>query len=272
MTFQILRILSPLLYLIAAVYYYRFFSRQDDSYKLKARLFDAIALTAHTLVLLQLAFITGHVPLADAFQSISAFMWCFALLNKIYIRSEKEYSLGMFQTSILFILQGIAMIFIDVHAPLPEILQNVYFETHVVFNLLGYASFSSAFLAGVMYILLFYEFKGQKLGYFYDRLPSLSYLETLNFRALLVGFVFNTIGIIIGAYTGKAAWGTYWSWDPKLIAVLIAWLIYAIALLGKRTFNWKGNHLAYAAIIGFGWILFSMLIINSYFSRIHAFY
>ena len=272
MTFQILRILSPILYLIAAFFYYKYFTGRNEKHKHRARIFDNTALFIHTLVLIQIFIESGHLPLADAYQSISAFMWCFALLNKIYIRAEKEYSLGIFHTTILFILQLIAMTFIDINAPLPDILKNVYFEVHVVFNLVGYASFSSAFLAGLMYILLYFEFRGNKLGYFYDRLPALSYLELLNYRALLVGFIFNTIGIILGAYTGKTAWGIYWAWDPKLIAVILAWIIYGTALIGKTNLHWKGNRLAYFSIIGFSWIIFSMLIISSYFSKIHAFH
>ena len=152
-----------------------------------------------------------------------------------------------------------------------EILQNIYFEVHVVFNLVGYASFSSAFLSGIMYLLLFHEIKGQKLGYFYDRLPSLAYLNKLNFRAMLIGFLFNSIGIILGAFTGKTAWGAYWAWDPKLIAVIIAWMVYGMALIGKLNLKWQGNRLAYISLIGFFWIIFSMLIISNYFSKIHSF-
>lgn len=271
MIFQILQILSPLLYLIAAFFYYRYFTVRNEKYKNQARIIDSVALVIHTFVLIQIYIVSGHLPLADAYQSMSTFIWCFAFLNKIYIRSDKEYSLGIFHTSILFVLQSIAMIFIDINAPLPEILKNVYFEIHVIFNLIGYASFSSAFLAGLMYILLYFEFKGSRLGYFYDRLPSLSYLELLNFRALLFGFIFNTIGIVLGAYTGKTAWGTYWAWDPKLVAVVLAWILYGIALIGRVKFHWKGNRIAYFSIICFAWILFSMLIINSYFSKIHSF-
>jgi ABC-type uncharacterized transport system permease subunit len=271
MIFCVLRILSPVFYLITAVFYYRYFSDKAEQFKKKARIFEGIAIVVHTLVLVQVSWSSGHLPLADTSQSISTFMWCFALLNKFYIRQEKEYSLGIFYSSILFILQTIAMIFIDIGAPLPEILRNIYFEVHVVFNLIGYASFSSAFLAGIMYILLLHEFRGNSLGYFYDRLPSLSYLEELNFRALFIGLIFNSVGILLGTYTGKTAWGTYWAWDPKLISVLLVWLIFGLAVFGKVKLNWTGNRLAYFSVFGFIWIIFSMLIITNYFSTIHSF-
>lgn len=271
MVFLSLRILSPLMYLISAIFYYRFFTERRDIYKRYARLGDGVALLLHSFILIYLTWDSGHLPLADAPQAITSFMWFFAILNKIYIREKKEYSLGIFHTSIVFILLAIAMLFIDPQAEMPVILQNVSFEIHVIVNLIAYASFSSAFLAGIMYSLLFHEFRGNRLGYFYERLPSLSYLEKLNFRALLIGFVLNLLGIVLGIFTGKTAWGTYWAWDPKLTAVLIGFMIYAVALLGHLNLRWQGNRLAYLSITGFIWILFSMLIINNYFSTIHSF-
>ena len=267
----LLRILSPLLYLTAFILYFQFFRNRSARSKSRAQVTEIGAIAIHALLLILLSINSGHLPLSGPFQAMSTFMFFFALLNKILIREEKEYTLGIFHTSIIFLLQFISMIFLQVSAPLPEILQNIYFEVHVVFNLVGYASFSSAFLSGIMYLLLFHEIKGQKLGYFYDRLPSLAYLNKLNFRAMLIGFLFNSIGIILGAFTGKTAWGAYWAWDPKLIAVIIAWMVYGMALIGKLNLKWQGNRLAYISLIGFFWIIFSMLIISNYFSKIHSF-
>jgi ABC-type transport system involved in cytochrome c biogenesis permease subunit len=267
----LLRILSPLLYLITAVFYFHFFRSRLKKTRDLARFSEIAAIFMHMVLLIALTVDTGYLPLSGPFQSLSMFMFFFALLNKFLIRAEREYTLGIFHTAIIFLLQTISMIFLQITTPIPQILQNLYFEVHVVVNLVGYAAFSSAFLTGLMYLLLFYEIKGPKLGYFYDRLPSLAYLEKLNYRALLIGFIFNTIGIILGSVTGKTAWGTYWAWDPKLIAVLIAWLIYAFAITGKLYFNWKGNRLAYISLSGFSWIIFSMLIITNYFSKVHSF-
>ncbi len=271
MAITIFRIISPLSYLIAAFFYWRYFANRKQNDQHLARYTESAALVLHTALLIILSLGSGHVPLAGAFQALTTFMWFFAILNKLLIHEGREYTLGVFQTAVLFLMQTIAMIFIDVYAPLPEILHNLYFEIHVVLNLIGYASFASAFLAGVMYLLLYHEIKGSRLGYFYDRLPPLAYLEKLDYRALFIGFIFNTAGIIIGIITGKTAWGIYWSWDPKLIAVAVAWIIYAVAIAGVQYFHWKGNRLAYLSIIGFTWILFSMLIINNFFSKVHSF-
>jgi heme exporter protein C len=36
-----------------------------------------------------------------------------------------------------------------------------------------------------------------------------------------IGTVFTTITILLGSIWGKAIWGTWWSWNPKLTATLI---------------------------------------------------
>lgn len=49
-------------------------------------------------------------------------------------------------------------------------------------------------------------------------------LESLVYRACLVGFWLLTLGIITGAVWANSAWGSYWSWDPKETWSLITWL------------------------------------------------
>jgi heme exporter protein C len=40
------------------------------------------------------------------------------------------------------------------------------------------------------------------------------------------GAVFLTLAIILGSIWGKATWGTWWTWDPKLTTCLILWFMY----------------------------------------------
>lgn len=271
MLMTIIKIISPLAYLVSAIFFFLYFNQRNESHLRKARLLDHIAIFLHAVFLIMLTIRTGHLPLAGAFQALSVFMFIFALLNKIIVREDKDYSLGFLYTGILFLLQGLSVLFISEATDLPAILQDVTFEIHVIFNLIGYASFSSAFLVGGMYLLLNSEIKSNKMGYFYDRLPSLPYLERLNYNALFVGFIFNTIGLLLGSIVGYSAWGTFWSWDPKLTSALMAWILYLITIIGKKQYGWHGRRIAQFSLLGFVWILFSMLIITQFFSGIHSF-
>jgi ABC-type transport system involved in cytochrome c biogenesis permease subunit len=70
---------------------------------------------------------------------------------------------------------------------------------------------------------------------------------------------------------GISAWGTYWTWDPKLTSALLAWILYLISIIGKKRYRWHGRRIAHFSLLGFFWILFSMLIITQFFSGIHSF-
>jgi cytochrome c-type biogenesis protein CcsB len=271
MIFPFLKIISPFTYLLSAIYFFLYFQQHDDAHLRVARHLDRVAILIHAVFLFVLAVKIGHLPVAGAFQALSVFMFIFAILNKIIVREDKDYSLGFLYSGILFVLQGVSVLFINENTILPDILKDVTFEVHVSFNLIGYAAFSSAFLVAVMYLFLSHEIKGHTMGYFYDRLPSLAYLEKLNYKAILIGFIFNTIGILLGSIIGLDAWGTFWSWDPKLTSALMAWILYATVLIGKIKYDWHGKRLAQFSILGFIWIIFSMLIITQFFSGIHSF-
>jgi heme exporter protein C len=67
------------------------------------------------------------------------------------------------------------------------------------------------------------------------------------------GAVFITLAIILGSIWGKTTWGTWWTWDPKLTAVLVLWFMY-IAYIMLRSYMGRSASSAYAgavlAIIG----------------------
>ena len=45
------------------------------------------------------------------------------------------------------------------------------------------------------------------------------------------------IGIILGAVWANVSWGSYWSWDPKEVWALVAFIVYGIAF-HTRSLPW----------------------------------
>ena len=45
-------------------------------------------------------------------------------------------------------------------------------------------------------------------------------------RLVMLGFPLLTLGLALGAWWGKMAWGDYWNWDPKELWSLVSWLVY----------------------------------------------
>ncbi|RMG41043.1 MAG: cytochrome C assembly protein [Candidatus Dadabacteria bacterium] len=64
-----------------------------------------------------------------------------------------------------------------------------------------------------------------------------------------VGFVFCTIVLLSGMIWGKAAWNTWFRWEPRLVSFLLLWLI-ALALNVIRIFGDSKNTARHAAVLG----------------------
>jgi len=81
-------------------------------------------------------------------------------------------------------------------------------------------------------------------------------------KAVAIGFVFETAMLLTGSVWAQYAWGTYWSWDPKETWALITWLVYAFFLHARAVRGWKGQRLAWTAVVGFAVVLFTWFGVN----------
>ncbi len=102
-------------------------------------------------------------------------------------------------------------------------------------------------------------------------LPSIDSLENIMYQSVAVGFVFLTIGIILGAVWAKYAWGGYWSWDPKETWSLITWLVYAAYLHARYIKGLRGKPLAYFTILGFLSVIFTYYGVNLIIPGLHSY-
>ena len=140
-------------------------------------------------------------------------------------------------------------------------LQGPLFGIHVSSLLFAYASFALACVIGITYVLLFKEIKAKHLGFFYARLPSLQVLDRMNQRAIVIGWIFLTVGIIVGGVWAAQARGGYSAGDPrvqamslqdpKIFVALLCWLVYSFELFAARRIGWGGRRAAYLSALGF---------------------
>lgn len=97
---------------------------------------------------------------------------------------------------------------------LPPALQCWLFAPHVAVYMLSYMIMAKAtFLAMA-------QIAGAKPSG--DLLPY----EDASYKMVCAGFPFLTLGLLLGSWWGKLAWGDYWGWDPKELWSLVSWLVY----------------------------------------------
>jgi ABC-type transport system involved in cytochrome c biogenesis permease subunit len=77
------------------------------------------------------------------------------------------------------------------------------------------------------------------------------------------GFPLMTLGLVLGGWWGKLAWGRWWNWDPKELWSLATWLIF-LGYLHFRRATWGRYRRFNAAIVlaGAGGIIITLLWAN----------
>ena len=63
-----------------------------------------------------------------------------------------------------------------------------------------------------------------------------------------VGLVFCSLGLITGSIWGRAVWGIWWTWDARLTATLVLWLIY-LSYLALRKVSITGQFRTLSAVL-----------------------
>lgn len=71
-------------------------------------------------------------------------------------------------------------------------------------------------------------------------LPLLT-LERLTFRFVSAGFVLLTATLAAGWLFGEQLYGKAWVWNHKSVFSLLSWLTFAVLLIGRARFGWRGR-------------------------------
>ncbi len=212
----------------------------------------------------------GHAPMSNLYESLVLFAWAIVLIYLVIELKYRARVVGAFVSPFAFLTLAFLSLSPQVSEeiePLIPALQSNWLTSHVITCFIGYAAFAVSCGVSIMYLI---KLKRGERG-ITELFPSLDNLDDLNYRAIAVGFVLLTIGIITGAAWADVAWGRYWGWDPKETWSLITWFIYAAFLHARFTYGWRGKRAAVLSIIGFVAVLFTYLGVNLVLSGLHSY-
>ncbi len=211
----------------------------------------------------KLSLVIHQAPLSNRYESLVFFAWSLPAVGLLAFRKNLQGWLGAVVSMLACLLLAYASFGADADIrPLMPALKSNWLLIHVMTAFLGYAAFSVAFGAALLYLVK--DRRPQAL------LPTLPLLDRLMYRAIMLGFLLLTFGILTGAVWAETAWGKYWSWDPKETWSLITWLIYASMLHARLLKGWQGRRIAWLALLGFLAVIFTYLGVN-YLPSLHAY-
>ena len=274
-----MNVLPLLLYVAAGVAYAIHFAYRQPSVGRTATTLLLFAVLVHTFVIGMQTMEVRHVPIANPSRAVSTVVWLLTL-SYLYVElTTDERAMGVFILPIVIALQLIPVLSPGVESPDP-VLDSAWFWVHVSSLLFAYASFALAGMLGVTYMLQFKEIKKKHLGYFYTRLPSLQALDGMNSRAVTIGWLFLTVGVIAGLVWASQVRAVSPNDpnvramsidDPKILFALLTWAVYSFAVVARQTMGWTGRRAAWLSAAGFVIAMLNFLPLNYFVTTSHTF-
>ena len=273
---QLLNILLPLGYLLAALAYLVVFMESPEWAKTWATRLTASIAGAHVIYLLLASITFQHVPVANAWEGFTFIAFAMVL---VYLALEwrwKDKATGVFLLVPVLFFQILSSAFVTHTREVDEILRSPLFAVHVTTALLGYVALSVAAVYGAMYALLYRELKKHRVGLIFRRLPNLETLSRLNLGAVLFGWIGLTLAILLGSiWAGELTtrgWleGTFYT-DAKFLLTVVLWVLYGLTLAGRYLFRWPNRQLAYLSVVAFVLMVTSSLAVNLFLPSFHQF-
>jgi cytochrome c-type biogenesis protein CcsB len=225
----------------------------------------------HFLTTLVRYFNAGYTPITNIYESLSFFSLCIAGFFLYLKRIYRIEIIGCIILPVVSVILIWAATFPSEIRPLPPVLNSNWLPVHTIFSFVGNAIFLISFFISLLYLLVERGIKKKRFPSIAKRFPSLETLDLINYRCMSYGFPFLTVGIITGSIWASAAWGSYWSWDPKETWSLVTWIVYAILIHNRLAIGWRGRKTAYMMIIGFFSILITFLGVNFFAGGLHSY-
>lgn len=195
----------------------------------------------------------NHLPLQnllEIFLSMGMIIYPLSVFCRRALGSRAEAVDPMIGVILLF---PVGFVFKEAPAHLPPALQCWLFGPHVAVYLISYIVLIKAAIQAVCHLT-------QKTDT--AELVSVDY-EAATYRMISLGFPLLTLGLILGSWWGKLAWGDYWGWDPKELWSLVSWLVYLGYLHFRSMFGKRFPRLnSSIAILGAVAIIITLLWVN----------
>lgn len=133
------------------------------------------------------------------------------------------------------------------------------FQLHFLFAMLAYSLLTLAALQAIFMGYIERRLHQRNLSRRLSSLPPLMSLETLLFRVLSVGFVFLTLTLVSGIFYADLIFGQPFKIDHKTIFAILSWLIFAVLLLGRQVYGWRGRIALRWTLTGFVLLLLAYI-------------
>lgn len=208
------------------------------------RLAAAVALVIHAIALAHVSLQSGVLVLGVG-TALSLFAWQSALLLWLFSLRVSVGVLGL----VIYPVAGLCAVAAFAMPSGSAAVDSLGWESllHIVLSMLAYGLLTLGAVQAVILALQHRQLRHRpgRLA----ALPPLETMETLLFQLIAAGFVLLTLAIASGFLFIDHLFAQHLA--HKTILSLIAWLVFAVLLWGRRQFGWRGFTAVRGAAIGY---------------------
>ncbi len=224
---------------------------------------------AYSIGLILRAYISGHAPWSNGYESMLYIGWVTVLAGLIF------YNRSPISLSVSSIFGGIVLMVAHLSWMNPEItnlvpvLKSYWLTIHVAVITASYGFLGLGALLGFLNLsLIGLRTPKNRTGL----MLTIEELTAITEMSLTVGLYLLTIGSFLGGVWANESWGRYWGWDPKETWSAVTIIVYAFILHMRLIPGMKDITLFnFAALVGFGSVIMTYLGVNYYLAGLHSY-
>ena len=223
----------------------------------------------HTLGLFARAYVSGHAPWSDAYESMIYVAWATVGIGLAFGRkSDLTIAATSFVSSMILMIAHWSWMDPEI-ANLVPVLDSYWLMIHVSVIVGSYGPFTLSMILGIVSLILIIITNKRNKKKIDINLQELTIINELS---LTVGLIMLTIGNFLGGQWANESWGRYWGWDPKETWALISIMIYAFVLHMRLIPGLKGKWMFnLMSIIAFASIMMTYFGVNFYLTGLHSY-
>ncbi len=212
----------------------------------------AIGWLLHSYGLYLRARAISHCPVTNLFETLMFITWALVLVYLAMGVLWRVSLLGEFTLPLVIacVASGLIPAFDQPRAE--DMIRNVWLSLHAAIALLSYGALALAGVTGAMYLAQERQLKARRMNGIFARLPAIEQLDSINYRLLIVGFIFLTVGIVFGFVLGAVLMKPD---TPKTLWSLVVWLLYGGLLGARMTHRLRGRKIALGSIVAMAFVL-----------------
>lgn len=211
-------------------------------------------------------YISGRAPWTSSYETMVYVGWCILVAGFIFMRRSKiTFAISSMLGGIILMISLLNFLDPEI-TPLVPVLKSYWLMFHVAIITASYGFFFMSAILGIVSLkIMVFDTKKK----YTNRIEE---LNIINEMSIIIGLLFLSVGVFIGAVWANESWGRYWGWDPKETWALISMIVYAFVIHARFIKLFRTPY-AYAvmSVLSIYVILMTFFGVNYYLSGMHSY-